>query len=38
MLYFDRYAKLLAPKLNVFGDPRVVSALTMDVMQARLAF
>jgi predicted unusual protein kinase regulating ubiquinone biosynthesis (AarF/ABC1/UbiB family) len=37
MLYFDRYAKLLAPKLNVFGDPRVVSALTMDVMQARLA-
>ncbi len=38
MLYFDRYAKLLAPKLNVFGDPRVVSALTMDVMQARLAY
>jgi predicted unusual protein kinase regulating ubiquinone biosynthesis (AarF/ABC1/UbiB family) len=37
MLYFDRYAKLLAPKLNVFGDPRIVSALAMDVMQARLA-
>jgi predicted unusual protein kinase regulating ubiquinone biosynthesis (AarF/ABC1/UbiB family) len=37
MLYFDRYAKLLAPKLNVFRDPRIVSALAMDVMQARLA-
>jgi hypothetical protein len=37
MLYFDRYAKLLAPKLNVFGDPRIVSALAMDAMQAQLA-
>jgi predicted unusual protein kinase regulating ubiquinone biosynthesis (AarF/ABC1/UbiB family) len=37
MLYFDRYAKLLAPKLNVFRDPRIVSALAMDVMQARMA-
>lgn len=36
MLYFDRYAKLLAPKLNVFRDPRIVSALAMDVMQARM--
>jgi aarF domain-containing kinase len=36
MLYFDRYAKLLAPKLNVFTDPRVVSALAMDVMTARM--
>ena len=36
MLYFDRYAKLLAPKLNVFTDPRVVSALAMDVMQAKM--
>jgi predicted unusual protein kinase regulating ubiquinone biosynthesis (AarF/ABC1/UbiB family) len=35
MLYFDRYAKLLAPKLNVFRDPRIISALAMDVMQAR---
>ncbi len=36
MLYFDRYAKLLAPKLNVFQDPRIVSALAADVMQARM--
>jgi predicted unusual protein kinase regulating ubiquinone biosynthesis (AarF/ABC1/UbiB family) len=36
MLYFDRYAKLLAPRLNVFRDPRIVSALAMDVMQARM--
>ncbi|HEY6459178.1 MAG TPA: AarF/UbiB family protein, partial [Polyangiaceae bacterium] len=35
MLYFDRYAKLLAPKLNVFRDPRIVEALAMDVMMAR---
>jgi predicted unusual protein kinase regulating ubiquinone biosynthesis (AarF/ABC1/UbiB family) len=35
MLYFDRYAKLLAPKLNVFRDPRIVSALAMDMMLAR---
>ncbi len=37
MLYFDRYAKLLAPDLNVFTDPRIVSALASDVMTARLA-
>ena len=36
MLYFDRYAKLLAPELNVFRDPRIVSALAMDIMQSRL--
>jgi aarF domain-containing kinase len=36
MLYFDRYAKVLAPSLNVFRDPRIISALTMDVMQARM--
>jgi aarF domain-containing kinase len=36
MLYFDRYAKLLAPGLNVFRDPRIVAALMEDVMQARL--
>jgi aarF domain-containing kinase len=34
MLYFDRYAKLLAPKLNVFRDPRIVAALMEDVMRA----
>ncbi|MGH7295761.1 MAG: ABC1 kinase family protein, partial [Polyangiaceae bacterium] len=37
MLYFDRYAKVLAPKLNVFRDPRIVEALAADVMMARFA-
>ena len=36
MLYFDRYAKLLAPTLNVFADPRLVMSLMQDVMKARL--
>jgi predicted unusual protein kinase regulating ubiquinone biosynthesis (AarF/ABC1/UbiB family) len=36
MLYFDRYAKILAPSLNVFRDPRIIGALTMDIMQARM--
>jgi len=36
MLYFDRYAKLLAPDLNVFRDPRIVSGLMEDVLQARM--
>jgi predicted unusual protein kinase regulating ubiquinone biosynthesis (AarF/ABC1/UbiB family) len=36
MLYFDRYAKLLAPKLNVFTDPRLVASLMADVMKARM--
>jgi aarF domain-containing kinase len=35
MLYFDRYAKLLAPTLNVFRDPRVVAGLMEDMTQAR---
>jgi predicted unusual protein kinase regulating ubiquinone biosynthesis (AarF/ABC1/UbiB family) len=35
MVYFDRYAKLLAPELNVFRDPRIVSGLMEDVMQAQ---
>jgi predicted unusual protein kinase regulating ubiquinone biosynthesis (AarF/ABC1/UbiB family) len=34
MLYFDRYAKLLAPELNVFTDPRVFAALAQDVAKA----
>ena len=34
VLYFDRYAKLLAPHLNVFTDPRVFSALAQDVARA----
>ncbi|MDB4965195.1 MAG: hypothetical protein JWN44_884, partial [Myxococcales bacterium] len=37
MLYFDRYAKLLAPKLNIFSDPRLVAAISADVMRARMA-
>jgi aarF domain-containing kinase len=35
MLFFDRYAKLLAPDLNVFTDPRLVSGLREDVMRAQ---
>ncbi|MGZ3425522.1 MAG: ABC1 kinase family protein [Polyangia bacterium] len=37
MLYFDRYAKLLAPKLNIFSDPRLVAALSEDVLRARMS-
>jgi len=37
MLYFDRYAKLLAPKLNIFSDPRLVSAISEDVMRVRMS-
>jgi predicted unusual protein kinase regulating ubiquinone biosynthesis (AarF/ABC1/UbiB family) len=36
MLYFDRYAKLLAPRLNVFRDPRILAALASDMMEARM--
>jgi len=35
LLYFDRYAKALAPKLNVFTDPRLIMSLQRDVMKAR---
>jgi predicted unusual protein kinase regulating ubiquinone biosynthesis (AarF/ABC1/UbiB family) len=35
MLYFDRYAKLLAPKLNIFSDPRVVQSISDGVMRVR---
>ncbi len=35
MLYFDRYAKLLAPDLNVFTDPRLVMSLISDIQRAR---
>ncbi len=31
LLYFDRYAKLLAPSLNVFGDPRLTMLLGADL-------
>jgi aarF domain-containing kinase len=37
MLYFDRYAKLLAPKLNIFSDPRLIAALSEDVLRARMS-
>jgi len=37
MLYFDRYAKVLAPRLNIFSDPRLVASIGQDVMRARLA-
>jgi predicted unusual protein kinase regulating ubiquinone biosynthesis (AarF/ABC1/UbiB family) len=37
MLYFDRYAKILAPKLNVFTDPRLVMSLMADIQKARAA-
>jgi aarF domain-containing kinase len=36
MLYFDRYAKLLAPKLNIFSDPRLVAAISEDVLRLRM--
>ena len=35
MLYFDRYAKLLAPNLNIFTDPRLVMSLLADIQKAR---
>jgi len=35
MLYFDRYAKILAPKLNVFTDPRLLMSMMMDIKKAR---
>jgi len=33
---FDRYAKLLAPNLNIFSDPRLVASLSQDVMRAKM--
>ncbi len=38
MLYFDRYAKLLAPDLNIFSDPRLLFSLMADINKARQAF
>ncbi len=35
MIYFDRYAKLLAPNLNIFSDPRIIAALMEDLALAR---
>jgi len=36
LLYFDRYAKVLAPKLNVFTDPRLVLGMMSDIQKARM--
>ena len=36
-LYFDRYAKLLAPKLNVFTHPRLILGLMGDIQRMRSA-
>jgi aarF domain-containing kinase len=35
LLYFDRYAKALAPKLNVFTDPRLIFSMMTDIQKAR---
>jgi len=35
MLYFDRYAKLLAPQLNIFKDPRLLVGMMDDIRRAR---
>jgi aarF domain-containing kinase len=35
-VYFDRYAKLLAPRLNVFTDPRLILGLVGDIQKARV--
>lgn len=37
MLYFDRYAKALAPKLNVFTDPRLIMSMMGDIQKVRMA-
>jgi predicted unusual protein kinase regulating ubiquinone biosynthesis (AarF/ABC1/UbiB family) len=38
LLYFDRYAKALAPKLNVFTDPRLVIGMMQDIQKARMEY
>ena len=35
LLYFDRYAKRLAPKLNIFTDQRLMLSLMMDIQKMR---
>jgi aarF domain-containing kinase len=37
LLYFDRYARAIAPHLNVFRDPRLIMSLGMDIQKARAA-
>jgi aarF domain-containing kinase len=36
LLYFDRYAKALAPKLNVFTDPRLIMSMMADIQKVRM--
>lgn len=36
MLYFDRYAKLLAPNLNIFTDERILSSLMQSMVMAQM--
>jgi len=38
LLYFDRYAKALAPKLNVFTDPRLIFSMMADIQKVRAEF
>ena len=38
LLYFDRYAKALAPKLNVFTDARLVLGMMQDIQKARMEY
>lgn len=38
LLYFDRYAKALAPNLNVFTDSRLVLGMMQDIQKARMAY
>ena len=36
ILYFDRYAKLLAPTLNIFRDPRLLVGMMGDIQKVRM--
>ncbi len=35
LLYFDRYAKLLAPELNIFTDSRLIMSMMNDIVKVR---
>ena len=38
LLYFDRYAKSLAPNLNVFTDQRLIFSMMQDIQKARMEY
>lgn len=38
LLYFDRYAKSLAPNLNIFTDQRLIMSMMTDIQKARMEF